>query len=115
MNPTLVGLFSVIIWGIALPAVRIIEEQIGGFATVGVVFGATAVLGAINQLLIRRRTLSSYKEFFRNPFFYCRWLFFVMHEGLLITAIYLVERQHMPFLILINYLWPTSIIVCSVL
>jgi drug/metabolite transporter (DMT)-like permease len=42
-------------------------------------------------------------------------VFFVLHEGLLAAGVSLVQRRHMPFVILINYLWPTAIILCSVL
>ncbi len=113
MNPTLIGVFSILVWGIALPVVRMVEEQIGALAIIGFTFASTGVMGLLNHVL-RRKPLPD-PAIFRNPFFYGRWLFFVLHEGLLIVGISIVQRGHMPFLILINYLWPTAIIVCSVL
>ena len=113
VNPTLAGAFSVLVWGMALPIVKVVEDQIGPLGFMGFTYAAMVCFGVLNHS-IRRRPLPD-ATIFRNPYFYARWLFFVLHEGLLITGIYLVEKRHMPFVILINYLWPTAIILCSVL
>ena len=112
MNPTIIGLFSVVVWGIALPFIRIFESQIGPVAYLGVMYTSIGTMGVINHVA-RRRPLP--RGIFRNPNLYGRWLFFVLHEALLMFSIAIVQKEHMPFLILINYLWPTAIIVCSVL
>jgi drug/metabolite transporter (DMT)-like permease len=115
VSPTLVGASSVLIWGGALPIVKAVEDQIGLLAFMGFTYATMAAFGLINHLLrLRRRPLPE-NAIFPNRYFYGRWLFFVLHEGLLTAGIYLVQRRHMPFLILINYLWPTAIILCSVL
>ncbi len=113
VNPTLAGAFSVLVWGMALPIVKVVEDQIGPLGFMGFTYAAMVCFGVINHS-IRRRPLPE-ETIFRNPYFYARGLFFVLHEGLLITGIYIVQKQHMPFVILINYLWPTAIILCSVL
>jgi drug/metabolite transporter (DMT)-like permease len=106
------GAFSVLIWGIALPVVKVVEDQIGLLAFMGFTYGAMFAFGAVHHLA-RRDPLPN-KAVFRNPSFYARWFFFAGHEGLLTAGIYLVQKPHMPFVILINYLWPTAIILCSV-
>jgi drug/metabolite transporter (DMT)-like permease len=113
VNPTLAGASSVLIWGSALPIAKVVEDQIGLLAFMGFTYGAMVAFGVIHHSLRRRPLLE--ESLFRNPYFYARWLFFVLHEGLLISGIYIVQKRHMPFVILINYLWPTAIILCSVL
>jgi drug/metabolite transporter (DMT)-like permease len=108
----MVGACSVLIWGSALPIVKAVEDQIGLLAFMGFTYAAMAAFGLINHLL-RFRPLPK-KTIFRNRYFYGRWVFFVLHEALLMAGISLVARRHMPFVILINYLWPTAIILCSV-
>jgi drug/metabolite transporter (DMT)-like permease len=112
LNPIMAGAFSVLIWGVALPVVKVVEDQIGLLAFMGFTYGAMFAFGAVHRL-VRRDPLPN-KAIFRNYSFYARWLFFVFHEGLLTAGIFLVQKAHMPFVILINYLWPTAIILCSV-
>lgn len=113
MNPTLLGLFPVLIWGIAVPVFRLAQDQIGLWAAMGALYFGTGLFSAINQYL----RLKQYPKpaVFRNPLFYARWFCFVLHEGLFLIGVSMVSKAHVPFVILINYLWPTSIIVCSVL
>lgn len=111
MNPTLAGLFSVFVWGAALPFARIFEERIGMLAYTGFMFSGAGLLGVVFHLLRGKPLLG--RAVFRNPAFYGRWFCFVLHEGGLLAALAMVQRQHVPFLILINYLWPTAVIACS--
>lgn len=113
VSPTLAGASSVLIWGSALPIVKVVEDQIGLLAFMGFTYTVMVAFGIINHF-VRRRPLPE-KTIFLNRYFYQRWIFFVLHEGLLIAGIYLVQKKHMPFVILINYLWPTAIILCSVI
>lgn len=113
MSPTLLGLFPVLVWGIAVPVLRLAQAQIGLLGTMGALFFGTGLLSALNQYV--RLKAWPKPAVFKNPLFYARWLCFVLHEGLFFTGICLVQKAHVPFIILINYLWPTAIIVCSVL
>lgn len=113
MHATLLGLFPVIIWGVAVPAFRLAQDQIGLWAAMGALYFGTGSISAVNQYL----RLKQYPKaaVFRNPLFYARWLCFVLHEGLFLIGVSLVQKEHVPFVILLNYLWPTAIIVCSVM
>jgi drug/metabolite transporter (DMT)-like permease len=112
MNGTIIGMLAPIIWGMSLPIVRIFEEQIGIPATIGSVFAGAGILGLLNHAM--RRDKFPDKKIFRNPLFYGRWVFFVLHEALNLSAIMLVKKENVPVVILINYLWPTAVILCSV-
>jgi drug/metabolite transporter (DMT)-like permease len=114
MNPTITGAFAVLVWGFSLPICRLVEAQIGVPATVGILFSGAGLLGLI-QLRLSHKPLLPPKKILKNPNFYGRWLFFVLHEALVMTAICLVSKENVPFVILLNYLWPTAIILCSVL
>lgn len=109
---TLLGLFPVVVWGIAVPVFRLVQEHIGLFAT-STLFLGTGVLSALNQY-VRLKKLPT-REIFGNPLLYGRWLCFSLHEALFFIGISMVQKAHVPFVILINYLWPTAIIVCSIL
>jgi len=113
VNPTLIGMLAVFVWGASLPINRLIQEQIGLLASVGIIFTGAALLSLLWQCL--RKTPWPDKAIFSNPLLYVRWICFVLHEALILSAISIVQRQHMPFVILLNYLWPTAIIVFSVL
>jgi len=112
MNATLFGLFPVLVWGIAVPVFRLVQDEIGLFA-IALLFLGTGILSALNQYARLKKFPT--RRMLQNPMLYGRWLFFVMHEGLFFIGISLIKTEHMPFAILVNYLWPTAVIVCSVL
>ncbi len=113
LSPTFVGTFAVFVWGLSLPLTRLIAGQIGVVAVMGTVFAATGVLGLLN----RRRLRQGFAEraVFANPLFYARWLLFALNPLCIWTASFIVEKPHLPLVVLINYLWPTLIILFSVL
>ena len=113
MNPSFIGFFAVLLWGISLPLVRVFEDRIGIPVTVGVLFGGAGIL-SLTRLFVLREPFPS-REVWSNPYLYGRWLFFVLHESLCTGSVGIVQKIHLPFVILINYLWPTAIILCSVL
>jgi drug/metabolite transporter (DMT)-like permease len=111
MNFTAIGSIAVLIWGFSLPLGRVVQEQIGPVAYLGSVFFFTGLLS-----LARQKFSFSLKARERaHPALYLRWAFFVMHEALISLSVGIVSLKHMPIVILINYLWPTAIIVCSIL
>jgi len=112
INPTLAGGFSVLVWGCAIPIAKSMEDRIGLMAFLGFAFSAMSAFGIVRHLLKRERIAD--RKIFRDWRLYARWLCFVLHEGLLAASLALVQRRHMPLVILLNYLWPTAIILCSV-
>ena len=44
-----------------------------------------------------------------------RWLLFCLNPTCVYTGVTMVTKPHLPFLILVNYIWPTAIIVFSIL
>ena len=113
VRPTLIGTIAVLVWGLALPIFRLLEEQMGLIATMGTVSAGTGLIGLLNMFL--RRQLKCDRAVFANPFFYGRWACFVLHEALIVSAIFLVQKKHLAIVILINYLWLTAVIVFSML
>ena len=113
MNPTLTGVFSIFVWGMALPIVRLLQEQIGILAVLGVVYVFCGTAGII-RLFTSKNPLPTI-DIFKRPALYGRWIFFVVHTAAIATAISIVQDKHVPFVILLNYFWPTAIILCSVL
>jgi drug/metabolite transporter (DMT)-like permease len=89
------------------------KEQIGIIAYMGFIFLGCGTLGLIYHKARGKFILN--KQILGNYYFYARWIFFAMHISLLMIGASIVQKEHMPFLILINYLWPTAIIICSIL
>ena len=112
-NPTLIGAIAVLIWGLSLSFNRIIAIQIGIPATIGIIFTAIGIYGFLNQLRLRQAFPS--KAVFKNPLVYVRWILFGLNPTCVYTAVTIVQQGHLPFVILINYIWPTAIIVFSIL
>ena len=112
MNPTLTGSLAVLIWGTGLTMVRLISEQ---FGLVRTMCGLFFIAGSLTLLFLTRKPGGLPKgEVFSSPYLYLRWAAFVTPEACIVTALTIVQRQHVPFIILLNYLWPTFIILCSI-
>ena len=110
---TLTGLIAVLIWGASLPITRLLQEQVGMLALTGIVNGIAGLLGLLRLRMMKQRFPD--KTVLSQPRLYLRWFFFVLHALCVITAVYIVQRSHLPFVLLINYIWPTAIIVFSVI
>ncbi len=113
MQATLLGSLAVLIWGIALPVSRIIQSQIGRYATIGLL-SLVAGLAGLAYYYLKNRKIPG-KGYFKNPYLYARWSCFVIHISMIVTAIGLVSKENVPFVILLNYLWPSATILASVL
>lgn len=112
MNPTLIGLFSIFVWGLSAPIVRLISAHIGAIAYTGVLFTVIAVLGFSYHFWRKTRWD---KAIFRNKYLYWRWFFFCLHTVSFVFSVALIDIEYLPLVILINYLWPTAVILYSVL
>lgn len=113
INPTLVGIFAVISWGLSLPMARYIAGQIGILAYIGAIFAATSAMGFLSLKIQKKKIFS--KQLVNNKFFWLRWLFFVANMPCGMTAVLIAQPQHVPFVVLLNYLWPTATILFSIL
>lgn len=82
-------------------------------ALMGTINGVAALLGLLRLRLMRQRLPDA--TVFKNPRLYLRWFFFVFHALCIVTAVYIVQRHNLPFVLLVNYIWPTAIIVFSVI
>lgn len=112
MNSTLVGSIAVITWGISVPLVRIPVNEIGALPFLGLLFGSIGILTLVFFKFSNQKLPS--KALILSPIVWLRGIFFVLHEALLYYAIFLVQQKNMPMVILLNYLWPTCIILCSI-
>lgn len=109
---TISGLGAVLLWGIALPFYRISSEWFGEVPAAIAIFAGGGLFGIAGN---RLRGVRVQRAVWRNPGLYLRWAMFSAHESLLVSAIFLIRREHLPLVIFLNYLWPTAVILCSVL
>ena len=92
---------------------RYTSEQIGVPMLIGGVFTLTGLLGFTSQYIGWQAFPSP--AVWRSPYFYARWFFFVVQIPCIWTAINIADPDDVPLTLLINYLWPTAIIVFSIL
>lgn len=111
LKNTLVGFIAVLLWGTLLPVGRIVQDQIGAMTFTGLTYLGIGLLTLARQKF--RITVAP--RVWRHPALYLRWLCFVLHEGTIMLVIGFVPIEHIPIVLLLNYLWPTAIIICSVM
>jgi drug/metabolite transporter (DMT)-like permease len=110
---TFIGMIAPVFWGIAVTTLKGLQGEIGPLATLGGIALCTGTCSLTYTSF--RGQLPALRAAFGNRFFYIRWVCFVGHEALLVTALFLVRKEHIAFVILLNYLWPSAVIVCSIL
>ncbi len=108
---TSVGAVSVALWGAVLPLVRIACEDAGALSALVVAQGLAGVLGTLAMVIQGKlpRKVSVYV----SRAFAVRLVFFVLHVLLLYTAVQLVDRAALPGVVFCNYLWPSLVMVYS--
>ncbi len=110
---TLIGLIAVFVWGFGLPVSRFINEQVGFVYAVFSIFGLSGVIGITHQLFVAKTPPPL--VLLKNPALYFRLMFFIGHEICVHLAMFLCSKQNLAFVILLNYLWPTCVLLCSIL
>jgi drug/metabolite transporter (DMT)-like permease len=106
---TSIGAISVILWGAALPLIRLACEGSGVLSTLAVAQGLAGVLGTLFMIISGRFPCK--RSVYLSRGFALRGMLFVSHILLLYAAVQLVDRSAMPGVIFCNYLWPTLVIV----
>lgn len=112
MNPNLLGLLPVFIWGISIPVSKMLMMKLGFLAVMGGVQVICGTLGMLNQTYLVKRKIP--KDIFWNPYFYVRGAFFIGHIFLIFLANALITKNNVSLIILLNYFWPTAIILSSI-
>lgn len=96
-----------------MPFVKRCSQDLGFLTTGGLMYLVGGVLGLITCYF--RGDLEVDKvNFLKNKYFYYRLLLFVLYAFLFFSAIGLVTTDKLPFIILLNYLWPTVVMILSI-
>ena len=109
---TYVGALAVLLWGAALPLIRLACEEAGVLSTLMVAQGLAGGLGAIVLAVSGR--LPQSLSIYLSPAFLLRLTLFVSHVMCIYAAVQLVETRAMPGVIFCNYLWPTLALLYAV-
>ncbi len=109
---TLIGVLAVLVWGPALPIIRMVADRTGPMGYVGISCFISGLCGVIKNVLDKKKILTP--EVLRHPVFYLRWICFVVNFSLTTLAVNMVSHDNLPLVILLNYTWPTLVIVWSV-
>jgi len=112
IRATLIGVLAVLIWGPSLPIVRMVADRTGPVGYIGMSCLISGLCGVIKNILDKKKILTS--EVLRHPIFYLRWLCFVVNYSLTTLAVNIVSHDNLPLVILLNYSWPTMVIIWSV-
>jgi drug/metabolite transporter (DMT)-like permease len=108
---TAIGFGGIILWASSLPFGKRCSEDLGPLTTVAVIYFVSGLLG-IAYFAVSNRIKSF--AFLRNWQFYARTFLFGLYCLLLYFAMGLVPRSQLPFVTLLNYLWPTFTMLLSV-
>jgi len=71
------------------------------------------IFGLITNLFLKKFD-KRHLQFFKNRQFYFRTILFASYLGLIFLAIGAVEREQLPIVTLLNYLWPTMTMLLSI-
>jgi len=112
IKATLIGILAVFIWGPALPIVKLVSSRIGPIGYIGITSSISGLLGVIKNILGKKKILTF--KVLKHPIFYLRWVCFVVNYGLATIAVNLVSKENLPLVILLNYTWPTMVILLSI-
>lgn len=110
---TAIGFTSVFLWGVILPLVKLVTEDHGALGAVFTIHGIAGVAGITTMLLMGRLPLriSAYLSW--------RVLLRFMLFGSQMFALYFAarsaDRESFPGIIFCNYLWPTLVLIYSVI
>jgi drug/metabolite transporter (DMT)-like permease len=110
---TLIGLFAIFIWGPSVPLARIMMSKLDLIGYLALVNFISGLCGLIKNAIQKTKVFTP--EVVKNPLFYIRWLCYVVYILCIGIAIKIVSSANFSLLILLNYLWPTAVILCSIL
>lgn len=111
---TLIGVITLLLWASNLPFMKRCSEDLGPFTTGFIQFFPGGLIGLIvNKFLLKQSIKDS--SFFKNKEFYYRILLLLGNIVFLFSALHIVERKNLPLITLINYLWPTTTMLLSVI
>jgi drug/metabolite transporter (DMT)-like permease len=109
---TAAGMLSILIWGTSPLLIRLLELRLGTMATVSLAFLGPGLIGLAGCLTTAK---GFDRRLFADRLFYVRWATFLAAEALVTAAILLVGKPSLPMVILLNFLWPTSVVLCGIL
>jgi drug/metabolite transporter (DMT)-like permease len=111
---TLIGVVTLLLWASNLPFMKRCSEDLGPFTTGFIQFFPGGLLGLVVNKFIFKQSIKN-NSFFKNKRFYFRILLLLGNIVFLFSALHIVERKNLPLITLINYLWPTSTMLLSVI
>lgn len=114
MKFNLVGCIALILWASSIPFAKRCSEDVGPLTVTALQYLVGGVLGVITNFLLGRLNRSEL-AFFRHSQFYYRSALFALYAALLYFAIGSVDREQLPVVTLLNYLWPTVTMLLSVI
>jgi drug/metabolite transporter (DMT)-like permease len=114
MKYNVIGLLALLIWACSLPFGKRCSEDLGPLTTAALPGLVGGCIGLCSNLFLGKLRRSEL-VFFRNREFYLRAGMFALYGALLYFAIGVVDRQQLPVVTLLNYLWPTLTMIFSVI
>lgn len=114
MKFNLIGCIALVLWASSIPFAKRCSEDVGPLTVTALQYLVGGLLGLTSNLVLGKLRRSEI-QFLKYPQFYFRASLFALYAALLYFAIGAVERDKLPVVTLLNYLWPTVTMVLSVL
>jgi drug/metabolite transporter (DMT)-like permease len=110
---TSIGLLAIPIWGCVLPLLRLASESQGLFLSIAEVQGIAGICGLV--LMLYRKQLPLSGSPYKSRAFTLRLLLFAAQIFAIYAAVRIVQRPDLPGVIFCNYLWPSLVLIYSIL
>ncbi len=111
---TFAGFMAVIFWSTSIPLSRSLTEKLGTFHTAGLACLIGGALPVIYYLATHRSQFKSLMKFSPRYLWFCGTTFIIYIISLYVAIGMAASRQQIIEVGLINYLWPTLILVFSI-
>jgi len=114
MKFNLIGCIALLLWASSIPFAKRCTEDVGLLTLPAMQYLVGGFLGLLTNAALGKLKHTEL-QFFRSPQFYLRAALFSLYATLFYFAIGTIERNKLPIVTLLNYLWPTFTMGLSVL
>jgi drug/metabolite transporter (DMT)-like permease len=111
---TFAGMMAVVFWSLSIPLSRSLTEKLGSFHTAGLACFIGGSLPVLYYLSVHRSQFWTLLKFSPKYLLICGTTFIFYLVSLYIAIGMAASRQQIVEVGLINYLWPTFILVFSI-
>lgn len=109
----MIGCIALVLWASSIPFAKRCSEDVGPLTVTALQYFVGGVLGLITNFAFGKLKRTELLFLLQRQFYF-RTILFALYAAFLYFAIGAVERNKLPVVTLLNYLWPTVTMILSV-